>query len=125
MWEVVFERLKSVGTDVDHVYHSLLGLLGLLEPKPYTSAALMAKYLNARQRNLGTIINQTVYILQHDSRVDRVDRGLGVFSSRPNRDTPTPSSAGECVPPPPLFQGGHTRLLERRRGREDERTVVL
>ncbi len=29
--------------------------------------ALTAQYLNVRQRKLGTIIIQTVYILQHDS----------------------------------------------------------
>ncbi len=34
---------------------------------PYTSAALVAQYLNVRQRKLGTIIIQTVHILQHDS----------------------------------------------------------
>jgi hypothetical protein len=33
----------------------------------HTSVALMAQYLNVRQRKLGTIIIQTVHILQHDS----------------------------------------------------------
>ncbi len=33
--------------------------------------ALMAQYLNVRQRKLGTIIIQTVHILQHDN----ADRG--------------------------------------------------
>ena len=36
---------------------------------PHTSVALMAQYLNVRQRKLGTIIIQTVHILQHDSAV--------------------------------------------------------
>ncbi len=40
-----------------------------LEPMPRTSEALMAQYLNVRQRKLGTIIIQTVHILQHDSAV--------------------------------------------------------
>ncbi len=40
-----------------------------LEPMPCTSEALIAQYLNVRQRKLGTIIIQTVYILQHDSAV--------------------------------------------------------
>jgi hypothetical protein len=33
------------------------------------SEALTAQYLNVRQRKLGTIIIQTVHILQHDSAV--------------------------------------------------------
>jgi hypothetical protein len=32
----------------------------------HISAALMAQYLNVSQRKLGTIIIQTVHILQHD-----------------------------------------------------------
>ncbi len=40
-----------------------------LEPKPRTSEALTAQYLNVRQRKLGTIIIQTVHILQHDNAV--------------------------------------------------------
>jgi hypothetical protein len=40
-----------------------------LEPMPCTSEALTAQYLNVRQRKLGTIIIQTVHILQHDSAV--------------------------------------------------------
>jgi hypothetical protein len=40
-----------------------------LEPTSRTSEALMAQYLNVRQRKLGTIIIQTVHILQHDSAV--------------------------------------------------------
>ncbi len=50
----------KVSTDIDHFP------LGL-EPMPYTSVALVAQYLNVRQRKLGTIIIQTVHILQHDS----------------------------------------------------------
>jgi hypothetical protein len=37
----------------------------------------------------------------------RVDRVLGFFSNRPNWDYPTPSPAGECVPPP-FCSGGDT-----------------
>ncbi len=33
----------------------------------HISVALMAQYLNVRQRKLSTIIIQTVHILQHDS----------------------------------------------------------
>ncbi len=40
-----------------------------LEPMSRTSEALMAQYLNVRQRKLGTIIIQTVHILQHDNAV--------------------------------------------------------
>ena len=40
-----------------------------LEPMSRTSEALTAQYLNVRQRKLGTIIIQTVHILQHDSAV--------------------------------------------------------
>ncbi len=44
----------------------------------------------------------------------RVDRVLSFLSSRPNWEYPTPSQAGECVPPPPFGSGGkHTRLRER------------
>jgi hypothetical protein len=38
-----------------------------LEPLPHTSVALTAHYLNVRQHRLGTIIIQTVHILQHES----------------------------------------------------------
>ncbi len=38
-----------------------------LEPMSRVFVALMAQYLNVRQRKLGTIIIQTVHILQHDS----------------------------------------------------------
>ncbi len=40
-----------------------------LEPMPSTLGTLTAQYLNVRQRKLGTIIIQTVHILQHDSAV--------------------------------------------------------
>ncbi len=43
-----------------------------LEPMSHISVALMAQYLNVRQRMLGTIIIQTVHILQHDN----ADTGL-------------------------------------------------
>jgi hypothetical protein len=38
-----------------------------LEPMCHISVALMAQYMNVRQRKLGTIIIQIVHILQHDS----------------------------------------------------------
>jgi hypothetical protein len=38
-----------------------------LEPMSHIPVALTAQYLNVRQRKLGTIIIQTVHILQHDS----------------------------------------------------------
>ncbi len=38
-----------------------------LEPLPHTSVAPTAHYLNVCQRKLGTIIIQTVHILQHES----------------------------------------------------------
>jgi hypothetical protein len=47
----------------------------------------------------------------------RVDRVLSFLSSRPNWDSPTPSDAGECVPP--NGSGGRAHLLvgeERGRG---------
>ncbi len=37
----------------------------------------------------------------------RVDRVLGFFSS-PNWDSPSPSPAGECVPPPLVPGGTHS-----------------
>jgi hypothetical protein len=39
--------------------------------------------------------------------IHRVDV-LCFFSSRPNCDSPTPSHAGECAPPPLLFRGRDT-----------------
>ena len=69
MWVHLFERLKSVQI----LTISLLGL----EPMPCISVALMAQYLNVRQRKLGTIIIQTV--LHHD----RADKGR-TFSSTSN-----------------------------------------
>jgi hypothetical protein len=63
MWKVAFERSKSV---------QILTIFPLgLEPMPYTSVALVTQYLNVCQLKLGTIIIQTVHILQHD----RVDTG--------------------------------------------------
>jgi len=69
MWDVLFERLMSIQI----LAISLLGL----EPLPYTSVALMAQYLNVRQRKFGTIIIHNFHILQHD----RADTG-----SLPKRD---------------------------------------
>ncbi len=44
----------------------------------------------------------------------RVGRVLSFFSSRRNWDSPNPSPAGECAPPPPWFWGeGHTRWRQR------------
>jgi hypothetical protein len=45
----------------------------------------------------------------------RVDRALGIFSSRPNWDSLTPSPAGESVHPP-LVQGGGGGGSQFRRG---------
>jgi hypothetical protein len=44
-------------------------------------------------------------LLSLDSRVDRV---LGLFSSRPIWDSPTPTRRRVCTPP--LVRGRHTRL---------------
>jgi hypothetical protein len=49
----------KVSIDIDHFPLEL-------EPMHYTSVALVVQYLNVRQRKLGTIIIQTVHILQHD-----------------------------------------------------------
>jgi hypothetical protein len=49
-----------------------------------------------------------------EGQYHRVDRVLTFFSSRPNWDSPSPSPAGECAPPPPLYPGGgYTRLRVR------------
>jgi hypothetical protein len=40
-----------------------------LEPMTHATVALTAQYLNVCQRKLGTIIIQTVRILQHESAV--------------------------------------------------------
>jgi hypothetical protein len=39
------------------------------QPMPHVTVALTAQYLNVSQRKLGTIIIQTVRILQHESVV--------------------------------------------------------
>jgi hypothetical protein len=52
MWEVLFERFKSV----QNIDHFPLGL--------DTSLDLTAEYLYVRQHKSGTIIIQTVHILQ-------------------------------------------------------------
>jgi hypothetical protein len=58
----------------------------------------------------------TVGRLQHSKHAGhRVGRVLSFFSSRRNWDSPNPSPARECVPPPPLWfwEEGHTRWRER------------
>ncbi len=42
---------------------------------------------------------------------------LSIFSSRRNWDSPNPSPAGECAPPPPRFWGEGTLAGERGVGR--------
>ncbi len=59
MWEVLFERLRSVQILTVHFPQGL--------DASDTSLALTAQYLNVRQHKLGTIIIQTVHILQHES----------------------------------------------------------
>jgi hypothetical protein len=55
-------------------------------------------------------INLFVYFVLYKSPAiplyHRVDRVLGFFSSRPHWNSPTPSPAGECVPPPFGWGGG-------------------
>jgi hypothetical protein len=48
---------------VDELCHAPTGL----KPMSFTAMALMCQYLNVCQRKLGTIIIQTVHILQQDS----------------------------------------------------------
>jgi hypothetical protein len=43
--------------------------------------------------------------VKFENIIHRVDRVLGFFSSRPNWDSPTPSPADKCAPPP-LVPGG-------------------
>ncbi len=51
-----------------------------------------------------------------------VGRVPGFFSSRPNWESSTPSPTGECVPLPPLVQGGlHTRWGKREGGSQFRR----
>jgi hypothetical protein len=47
-------------------------------------------------------------LLTLGSFIHGVDGVLGFFSSRPKWDSPTPSTAGECVPP--RFRGGARSL---------------
>ncbi len=42
-----------------------------------------------------------------------VGRVLSFFSNRRNWDSPNPSPAGECAPPPPLVPGGGAHSLAR------------
>jgi hypothetical protein len=60
---VIVLRLKSV----EECAFLRLGI----KPMSHISVALMAQYLNVRQRKLGTIIIQTVHIRQHN----RADTG--------------------------------------------------
>jgi hypothetical protein len=62
MWNVEFERLKSVQILTISPWDS--------NPCPtHQWLYIAAQHLNVRQRKLGTIIIQTVHILQHDSAV--------------------------------------------------------
>ncbi len=49
------------------------------------------------------LYSKGLYSLHH-----KADGVLSFFSSRRNWDCPTPSSAGECAPPPGSGVGGHT-----------------
>ncbi len=55
-----------------------------LERMPRTSKALMAQYLNVRQRKLGTIIIQTYLIVQHDSAITGSLPNGEVLHGQPN-----------------------------------------
>jgi hypothetical protein len=46
--------------------------------------------------------------VKFENSFHRVDRVLGSFSSRPNWDSPTPSPAGKCAPPPLVPGGTHS-----------------
>ncbi len=73
MLEVLFERPKAV---------KILTISPWDWNPPYTSVALMAQYLNVRQRKLNTIIIQTVHILLHDSVWTQGHRPGGIFAWR-------------------------------------------
>jgi hypothetical protein len=45
--------------------------------------------------------------------IHRVGRVLSFFSSRQNWDSPNPSPAGECAPPPPQVLGGRVHSMAR------------
>jgi hypothetical protein len=74
---------------------------------PHTSVALTAQYLNVRQRKLGTIIIQTVQILQHE----RADTGSlpmeDFFKHNPNLFQITLAGSSTAVTPP--YQWRRTR----------------
>ncbi len=55
-----------------------------LEPMLRTSEALMAKYLNVRQRKLGTVNIQTVHSVQHDSAITGSLPNGEVLHGQPN-----------------------------------------
>jgi hypothetical protein len=73
----------------------------------------------------------SLYCSMCDSKRHRVDRVLGFFSSRPNCDSPSPSNAGECVPPLLVPGGTHSLAGElggsgrSQFGREDRRCGTL
>jgi hypothetical protein len=68
------------------------------------------------------ISGQLTILLDH-----RVGRVLRFFSSRRDWDSPNPSPAGECAPPPLVRGEGHTRLQERgwESSNSDEGTYTL
>ena len=53
--------------------------------------------------------------INKDTSAHRVGRLLSIFSSRRNWDSPNPSPAGECVPPP-FGSGGRGTLAGERGG---------
>jgi hypothetical protein len=59
----------------------------------------------------------------------RVGRVLSFFSSRRNWDSPNPSPAGECAPPPPVLAGGAHSLAREGLGeshpKSDEGTYTM
>ncbi len=73
------------------------------------------------QRNFASETYIPIFYIEEKSRDlfhHRIVRVLSFFSSRRNWDSPNPSPAGECAPPPPpWFRGeGHTRGLANERG---------
>jgi hypothetical protein len=54
----------------------------------------------------------------------RVGRVLSFFSRRRNWDSPNPSPAGECAPPP-LVRGGGAQSLARESANSDEGTYTV
>jgi hypothetical protein len=86
-----------------------------LQKKDFLNFLLFTKkFLHVKQ---ASFVKSMINFERNKQRVDfthRVDRLSGFFSNRPNRDpSPTPSPAGECVPPSLVPGGGHARLRER------------